>query len=145
MRLIRIRIFNVRFKEMNKLIDELKDIIGEQQFKSFLEILKDIGPNARTHRITVVIASILRFAVNQLPPDCNDGTLSQALITLDEEPYLVHEQSDEYELLYDLIDSLCTEAGIQNERESSRGVSYSIAENAILEYAAWYNMPWEDY
>ena len=82
---------------MNKFIDELKGIIGEQQFKSFLEILKYIGPDARTRRISVVIASILRFAVNQLPPDCDDGTLSQALITLDEEPYLAHEQSDEYE------------------------------------------------
>lgn len=130
---------------MNKFLEELKDIIGEKQLKSFLALLKDIGPDARTHRITVVIASILRFAVNQLPPDCEDGTLSQALITLDEERYLAYEQSDEYGLVYDLIDSLCTEVGMQNERESSRGESYSIADIAILEYAAWYNMPWEDY
>ena len=135
----------VQFKEMNKFIDEFKDIIGEQKFKSFLELLKNIGPDARTHRISVVIASILRFAVNQLPPDCDHGTLSQALITLDEEPYLAHEQSDEYKLVYDVIDKLCIESGMQNERESSRGESYSIAENVILEYAAWYNMPWEDY
>ena len=32
-----------------------------------------------------------------------------------------------------------------NERESARGEVYSIAENTIQEYAAWYNMPWEDY
>ena len=130
---------------MNKFVDELKNIIGEQQYTSFLELLKDIGPDARTHRITVVIASILRFAANQIAPKCNEGTLSQALITLEEEPYLAHEQSDEYEIVYDVIDSLCTEAGMRNERESARGECYSIAENAILEYAAWYNMPWEDY
>ena len=44
-----------------------------------------------------------------------------------------------------LIDGLCDEAGMMNERESARGEDYSIAEYAILEYAAWYNMPWEDY
>jgi hypothetical protein len=130
---------------MNKLIDELKEIIGDQQFLSFFALLENIGPEARTHRISVVIASILRFAVNQLPPDCEDGSLAQALLMLDEEPYLAHEQSDECEMVLDLIDCICTEAGMMNERESARGVAYSIAENTILEYAAWYNMPWEDY
>ncbi len=130
---------------MNKLIDEFKEIIGDQQFLSFLALLRNIGPEARTHRISVVIASILRFAVNQLPSDCEDGSIAQALLTLDEEPYLAHEQSDEYEMVFDLIDGLCNEAGMMNERESARGEDYSIAENAILEYAAWYNMPWEDY
>lgn len=135
---------NVRFKEMNALLDELKDIIGNEQYSSFLELLKEIGPDARTHRISVVIASILRFAVNKLPPDCDEGTLSQALIILDEEPYLADEQPDEYELVYSVIGSICTEAGMQNERQSSRGDGYSIADNAIMEYTAWYNMPWED-
>jgi hypothetical protein len=131
--------------EIDELLYEFKEIIGEQELRSFLGLLKEIGPEARTHRISVVIASILRFAVNQLPPDCEDGSLAQALLTLDEEPYLAHEQSDEYEMVFDLIDGLCNEAGMVNERESARGEDYSIAENAILEYAAWYNMPWEDY
>jgi len=130
---------------MDDLIDEFKEIIGEQHFLSFLAFLKEIGPDARTHRISVVIASILRFAVKQLPPDCEDGSLSQALLMLDEEPYLAQEQSDEFEMVFGLIDGLCNQAGILNERESARGENYSIAENAILEYAAWYNMPWEDY
>ena len=130
---------------MNELIDEFKGIVGDQQFLSFLAFLRNIGPEARTHRMSVVIASILRFAVNLLPPDCEDGSLAQALLTLDEEPYLAHEQSDEYELVFDFIDCLCKEAGMLNQRESARGEDYSIAENAILEYAAWFNMPWEDY
>ncbi len=130
---------------MNELIDEFKEIIGDQQFLSFLALLRNIGLEARTHRISVVIASILRFAVNQLPPDCEDGSLAQALITLDEEPYLAHEQSDEYEMVFDLIDGLCNEGGMMNERKSARSEAYSIAENTVLEYVAWYNMPWEDY
>ena len=130
---------------MEKLIDEFKEIIGDQHFSSFLALLKEIGPDARTHRISVVIASILRFAVNQLPPECEDGSIAQALQILDEEPYLVHEQSDEHEMIFDLVDGLCGEANMMNERESERGEDYSIAENAILEYAAWYNPLGENY
>ncbi|GAX60771.1 short-chain alcohol dehydrogenase [Candidatus Scalindua japonica] len=130
---------------MAKLIDEFREIIGDQHFLSLLAFLKDIGPDARTHRICVVIASILRFAVKQLPAHCEDGSLSQALLMLDEQPHLAKEQSDEFEMVFGLIDGLCCEAGILNGRESAQGENYSISENAILEYAAWYNMPWEDY
>ena len=126
------------------MIDEFKEIVGDQHFSSFLALLKEIGPDARTHRISVVIASVLRFAVNQLPPECEDGSIAQALLALDEEPNLAHEQSDEYEMVFDLVDGLCSEANMMNERESSRGEGYSIAENVILEYVAWYNRPWED-
>ena len=130
---------------MEKLVDEFKDIVGEQHFSSFIALLKEIGPDARTHRISVVIASILRFAVNQLPAECEDGSIAQALLNLDEEPNLAHEQSDENEMVFDLVDGLCSEANMINQRESARGEDYSIAEKVILEYAAWYHMPWADY
>ena len=130
---------------MEKLIDEFKEIVGEQHFSSFLTLLKEIGPDARTQRISVVIASILRFAVNQLPAECEDGSIAQALLKLDEEPNLAHEQSDENEMVFDLVDGLCSEANMINERESERGEDYSIAEKVMLEYAAWYNMPGENY
>ena len=126
------------------MVDEFKEIVGDQHFSSFLTLLKEIGPDSRTHRISVVIASILRFAVNQLPSECEDGSIAQALLVLDEEPYLAHEQSDEHEMVFDLVDGLCSEANMMNERESTRGEDYSIAENVILEYAAWYNRPRED-
>ena len=128
---------------MEKLIDEFEEIVGEQHFSSFLTLLREIGPDARSHRISVVIASILRFAVNRLPVECEDGSLAQALLVLDEEPHLAHEQSDEHEMIFDLVDGMCSEANLINERESVGGEDYSIAENVILEYAAWYDMPWE--
>lgn len=126
------------------MVEEFKEIVGDQHFSSFLTLLKEIGPDARTHRISVVIASILRFAVNQLPPECEDGSIAQALLVLDEEPNLAHAQSDEHEMVFDLVDGLCSEANMMNERESTRGEGYSIAENVILEYAAWYSRPWKD-
>jgi hypothetical protein len=130
---------------MSTLIKKFKDIIGTQSYETFLRMLKEIGPHARTHRISVVIAAMLRCALSKLPPDCEDGTLAQALATMAEEPYGAAEGSAEYKLVFDMIDELCREAGMRNLRESARGEVYSIAENAIAEYTAWYNMPWEDY
>ena len=130
---------------MNKLLEEFMEIVGEQELQSFMALLKNIGPDSRTHRISVVIAAILHFAVNQLPAHCDNDSLAQALIMLDQEPYLSHEQSEEYDMVFDLIDCLCKKAGMLNHRQSARGEDYSIAENAISEYLTWYNMPWEDY
>jgi hypothetical protein len=83
---------------------------------------------------------MLRFALEKRYREGEDGTLCQALVARDEEPYLAAEASDEYERLFELIEEMCREAGLRNRRESARGESYSIAE-----YTAWYHMPWEDY
>ena len=58
--------------------EEFKKIIGTKAYSALLQILKDIGPDARTHRISILIAAILRFAVSRLPTDYGEGTLGQA-------------------------------------------------------------------
>ena len=128
-----------------EMLKEFKKIIGNNSYSVLLDMLKEIGPAARTQRISVVIGAMLRFALNKCIIDGLDDKICLALITIDEEPYLVGEITDEYEVLAALIDNLCREAGMKNYRESAKGDSYSIAENAIAEYASWYNMPWEDY
>jgi len=42
-----------------------------------------------------------------------------------------------------LIESLLTDAGVKYKRMSSRGQSYSIAEEAVQEFLRWEDMPWE--
>jgi hypothetical protein len=122
-----------------------KIIIGNPSYAQFINPLQVIGLDARTHRISVVIAAVLRFAMEKAYPEGEDGELCQALLILDEEPYLAAEESEEYERLFELIDEICREAGLRNLRESARGASYSIAGNATAEYTARHNMPWEDY
>ena len=106
---------------------------------------ESIGSTARTHRISVVIAAMMRFARNELFEEYQDGPLAAALMVLDEEPCLASEGAEEVETLSEFIDELCSEAGMQNKRESARFTQYSIAEHAIAEYAQWYSMPWESY
>jgi len=126
------------------MLPEFEQIVGSQTYSAFIRILKEIGPDARTHRISVVIAAMLRYALDKLPDECEDGSLGEALLAVAEEPYIAEGESKEYGMLYSLIDSLCTEAGMRNERQSFKGVHYSISDNAIAEYASWHNMPWED-
>ena len=95
------------------MIEEFKEILGAQAYETFLRMLTEIGPDARTHRISVVIAAMLQFARSLLPADCDEGTLAQALVALEEEPHSVAEESEEYGMVSDLIDELCDEAGMQ--------------------------------
>ncbi len=125
-------------------LKEFELIIGKRMFSAFIEMLKEIGPDARTHRMSVVIGAMLRFARDRLPGEFEDGSLAEALLRIEEEPYLASEESGESLRLQELVESLCEEAGMQNQRETSRGMPYSIAGSAIREYANWYNMPWED-
>ena len=127
------------------MLKQFKDIIGNKSYSVLLEMLKEIGPDARTQRISVVIGAMLRLALDKCIIDGLDNQICQALTIIDEEPYLTAERTDEYEILSELIDDLCRETGMVNYRETARGESYSIAENTISEYASWYNMPWEDY
>lgn len=126
------------------MLQEFEQIVGKEMYAAFIRMLQKIGPEARTQRISVVIAAMLKYALDQLPPDCEEDTLDEALLEIVEEPYLAEEESTQYDMLYKLISSLCTEAGMRNERENYEGIPYSIAENAIAEFVSWYNMPWED-
>ena len=50
-------------------LDEFRQIIGEGLFGSFLKLLTEIGPDSRTHRISVVIAGILKFTLGRIAYD----------------------------------------------------------------------------
>ena len=131
---------------MNKsILKEFKNIVGQKMYSSFINLLKEIGPDARTQRISIVIAAILKYAFDQLPAHCEEGSLGEIFLAIEEEPYLAHEQYVEGEKLQELIEALCKETGMQNDRQTYRGTSYTITESAIAEFTNWYAMPWEDY
>ena len=127
------------------MLEEFESIVGTEIYSVFLEMLESIGPDARTHRICMVIAAMMRYTRNELIDEYQDNPLAMALIVLDEEPYLASEGSEEVEILEEFIDELCSKVGMHNRRESASYTQYSIAEHAIAEYSHWYFMPWEDY
>ena len=134
----------VKFNLRERMLEEFEKIVGTERYSVFMEMLEQIGPDARTHRISVVIAAMMQFALDELINDYMDGPLARALIAFGEnDPD--SGGKDEAEALYEFIDELCSEVGMTNERESARGDSYSIAENVIEVYSNWYAMPWDSY
>ena len=126
------------------MLREFEPIVGKGMYSAFIGMLKEIGPAARTHRICVVIAGMLKYARHQVSDNPEKDTLAWALIVIEEQPYSGR-NSDQAKKLWNLVDSLCEETGMQNRRQDYRGASYSIADSALAEYSAWYNMPWQNY
>ena len=123
------------------MLQEFKRIIGLKAYSAFLDMLATIGPEARTQRISVVIAVMLKFARSKVSEKPKPNSLAAALLALEEEPYETEGRAPA--TVRALVDALCREAGMRNQRQTSRGESYSIADAVIAEYVEWYNMPWE--
>lgn len=130
---------NWRFVNMLK---DFEKLVDKSEYNSFLNMLKTIGPESRTHRISVFIAGFLRYAFTKIGSDPTDDGIEAALVKLDDDVYHEGEKRD---MVLQLIGELCEEAGIKNERVSAEEVEYSIAENALDEYSRWYNMKWENF
>ena len=124
-----------------KTLDDFKALVGPRSYEVILDILQTIGLDSRTERISVVIAGILRYAVEKAPADPTVGGMEEALINVEEDPQ--SEDEKYHDVVLELIDEICIAAKMINFRTSARGMDYSIAEQALSEYCRWYNMPWE--
>ena len=45
-----------------EMLEEFNEIVGDDMYAAFTGMLEEIGPCARTHRIGVVIAGMLKYA-----------------------------------------------------------------------------------
>lgn len=122
------------------MLEEFRDMVGEKHYESFMALLKEIGPDCRTTRISVVIAGFLRFALKRTGEDLEEGGLAETLAIADGARDL---ESEECGTLSELIGRICEEAGMRNHRVSAGGIGYTIAEHTVSEYVEWYSLPWE--
>ncbi|HSD83915.1 MAG TPA: hypothetical protein VLG46_08660 [Anaerolineae bacterium] len=121
----------------------LEAVVGKETYALWTDMLRRLVPEGRTHRLSVVVASMLQYAYliaseNQDDEDDEDG-VAQALLDSGEggDP----EEVGEY--LYDIVNQLFKDAKVKHKRTSARGEDYSIAESALEEYVSWFDMPWE--
>lgn len=129
--------------------DDLRSLVGDSVFTAWLETLRLIVPEGRTHRLAVVLAGMLAHAASvarRLPKSRRRGPLVEMLI----DPSEVSDTADAYtpyegvfHPLEDLVASLFLEAGVEHRRVNSRGHEYSIVPSAVYEYLHWFDMPWE--
>lgn len=120
----------------------LKDVVGDSVYTTWLDMLKRLVPHGRTHRVSVILAGMLRYAQEVAYDNMKaDGNAKRLALLFEEaeESYM----DDDIKWLLLQATSLLKDARVRYKRKNSRGQSYSIAEEAVYEFLHWEDMPWE--
>ncbi|WP_045218812.1 hypothetical protein [Desulfonatronum thioautotrophicum] len=127
---------------MTKSTASLKTVVGDKVYSVWLDMLRVLVPSGRTHRLAVVVAGMLQYATvlaaNHKDVD-EEESVAWNLVVATETP----DPEEAEEFLMHLVQKLFRDAQVSPDRISSKGISYSIAEDAIQEFVGWENMPWE--
>ena len=120
-----------------------QDVVGKETYVVWVNMLREIVPDGRTHRLSVVIAGMLQYAfeIAQKINNKNENKHSAAMSITD-----AAETADPDEikrLIHDLVERLFMDAGVESERISKRGERYSIAYEAYNEFARWFDYAWD--
>jgi len=117
--------------------------VRPRTYSVWLETLSSLVPDGRTHRLSIVVAGMLRHAAEvagaRFGTDAPEGSAAASLIRAaeDDDPDQVANQ------IGDLVERLFRDAKVAGSRVNARGDEYSILDSAIQEFALWYAMPWE--
>lgn len=121
----------------------LQDVVGKETYAVWVDMLHELVPDGRTHRLSVVVAGMLLYAVDksmQIKHRNEEGhSVAMSLIDANEAGYPEHIK----ELIHDVVDRLFKDAGVKYERVSKRGERYSIADEIYNEFSGWYDYPWD--
>lgn len=119
--------------------DSLKEIIGDQTYAVWMDMLQRLVPEGRTHRLAPMIAGMLQYAAavasERYGDDPEEGSIAEKLL-------MAYEEGSE-ETLLPIIKRLFKDAGVESERVSKAGDHYSIADEAVHEFLYWYEYPWD--
>ena len=118
----------------------IKTVVGAKVYAVWLEMLRRLVPYGRTHRLSVLIASMLQVAVEIANEKEQSSAKARELV---EAIDLVYEDEDGEREILRMIEELFKDAGVKFKRVSSRGERYSIAEDALYQFIHWEDMPWE--
>jgi hypothetical protein len=121
----------------------LSSVVGARTYSVWVGMLHSLVPDGRTHRLSVIVAGMLRHAVHlavaRFGEDAPEGSVAASLIQA------AHEVDPQraMELIGSLIERLFRDAGVSGTRVTARGDEYSILDSAVQEFTAWHAMPWE--
>jgi hypothetical protein len=120
----------------------LEDVVGKETYSVWVNMLHELVPNGRTHRLSVIIAGMLQYAftiAEGLDEDrLDEGSVASSLRKASEMG------PDEVKRdLHDVVKRLFADAGVMFDRMSARGGHYIIADEAYEEFVRWYDYPWE--
>lgn len=119
----------------------LKTLVGPQTYDVWVDMLRRLVPEGRTHRLAPMIAGMMQYAyaiAYEKEEEAEEDSAASILLECED----IVDPEDAPELL-DLVIQLFKDAKVKYKRVNSQGVGYSIAESAIYEFIHWFDMPWE--
>ncbi len=121
----------------------LQDVVGKETYTVWVDMLRELVPDGRTHRLSVVVAGMLQYATDKAVEikhrNEEEHSVAMSLIDAAEAEYPEHIK----ELIHDVVDRLFRDAGVSYERVSGRGDHYSIADETYNEFSSWFDYPWD--
>jgi hypothetical protein len=121
----------------------LQDVVGRDVYQTWVAMLRRLVPDGRTHRLAPLVAAMLQYALAVAEKagrqDEDEHSVAASLLETAE----VGDASEVRTLLHDVVTKLFKDAGVGFQRTTSRGISYSIADDAYEEFLHWYDRLWE--
>ena len=102
----------------------LQDVVGKETYSVWVDMLRELVPGGRTHRLSVVIAGMLLYALEVADGDSEEPSVARSLIDSAE----TSDPDDVKSLLHDVVTRLFKDAGVTYERTAKSGEHYSIAD-----------------
>ncbi|MCI0398638.1 MAG: hypothetical protein L0332_01720 [Chloroflexi bacterium] len=119
----------------------LKSVVGSKTYAAWVDMLRHLVPDGRTHRLAPLVAGMLQYAVVKAGAEEEPDEESVAYSLL--EAAEAYDPEEASEMLFDVIERLFADAGVGYERTNARGQGYSIADEIVYEFVHWFDMPWE--
>jgi F0F1-type ATP synthase delta subunit len=120
----------------------IKDVVGSKNYSVWMEMLKRLVPNGRTHRLSVVVASMLQVAYEIAQEKEESNAKARQLSSIFEGAF-EHDEENEIGALLKITEQVFKDAGVGFKRVNRKGQRYSIAEGAVHQFLNWDAMPWE--
>ena len=120
----------------------LQDVVGRETYDIWVDMLRELVPDGRTHRLSVVVAGMLHYAT-AIAEKYDEDVLEEDSVALS---LINANEMDPDQLkkeLHDVVKKMFRDADVAFERVSRRGDPYSIADEAYNEYFGWYDYPWD--
>ncbi len=120
----------------------IEAVVGKKIYNTWIDMLKKLVPHGRTHRLSVVIASMLQYTQQVAYEKEKSNSKARKLSELFEVAYDNYVEGDITDIL-SVTETLLKDAKVKFKRANSRGHGYSIAEEAVHHYLHWDDMPWK--
>jgi hypothetical protein len=121
----------------------LSGVVGPDTYEVWVRMLRKLVPDGRTHRLAVMVAGMLQYAVvmaaAKRAKEKDEGSLAFSLLEAGD----VSDPSEVKELIHDAVVRLFKDAKVRFERINARGDKYSLAEDSYEEFVHWFDMSWE--